>query len=120
MLVLRGDVDGDLFVDAESEAFEAEEFFGAVGHDAEFCEAEVAEDLGADAEVSAIHDGGAGGMLGAFLKFVEAVEECEAAGFLAEVDEGAFAGILDHFERGGEFLAGGGAPGAKDVAQEMF
>ncbi len=55
-MFLRGEGDGDLFGDGEAEAFEAEEFLGAVGEDAEFGESEVAEDLCADAEVSAVHD----------------------------------------------------------------
>jgi hypothetical protein len=49
--------DRELVGDEEAEAFEAVEFFRVVGEDAELGEAEVAEDLGADAEVAAVHQG---------------------------------------------------------------
>ncbi len=48
------------------------------------------------------------------------MEECEAAGFLAEVDECAFAGGLDHFEGGLQFAVGFSAESAEDIAEEMF
>ena len=46
--------DGDLVGDGEAEAFQAEEFFGAVGEEPKFAQAQVAEDLGTDAEIAPV------------------------------------------------------------------
>ncbi len=109
-----------MFGDGEAEAFEAVEFFGVVGEDAEFGKAEVAEDLGADAEVAAVHElAGGAGIVRAF-EVVEALQEGAAAGFLAEVDDGALAGGLNEAKGGGERVAGIGGHGVKDVAEEIF
>ena len=121
------DADGDFFYDREAVAFDAVNFFGVVGHDADFSQAEIAEDLAADAVVAFV-DGeaeslvGFDGVVAFFLEGVgvELVGEADAAAFLAEVDEGAFAFLFDHLHGGGELGAAIAAGAAEDVAGEAF
>lgn len=49
------DADGDLLGDFEAVTFEADEFAGIVGEEANFFEAEIDEDLGADAVFAQVH-----------------------------------------------------------------
>lgn len=49
------DADGDLLGDFEAVAFEADDFFGVVGEEADFVEAKIDEDLGAEAVFAEVH-----------------------------------------------------------------
>lgn len=51
---IGGEGDGELLGDFEAVAFEADDFFGVVGHQADFPDAEVGEDLGSHAVVAEV------------------------------------------------------------------
>ena len=122
---LRGD--GDLFDDFEAVAVESDNFFGVVGEEADFLEAEVDEDLGTDAvfaEVGVVaeFEVGVDGVVALFLEFVGAdfSGEADAAAFLAHVEEDAFAGVGDSFHSLAQLAAAVATLGAEDVAGEAF
>jgi len=72
---VRGQADGELLDDFEAVAFEADDFFGVVGEQADAAQAEIAEDLGAHAVVPQVGGEaeffvGLDGVESLFLKFV--------------------------------------------------
>src|SRR5262245_43177716 len=123
-----GSGDRHLLRDRQPESIETIKLLGPIGEDSELREAQVTKDLRADAEVAAVHEGGSGGAGGPGggwgglfrFKFVEAVKEGEAARFLAQVDDRAFAGRLYQLQRCLQRLAGFGARSMKNVAEHMF
>lgn len=134
--------DGDVLDDAEAEGFEAGEWAGVVGEEPEVAEAQGAEDLAADAEVT--EGGGDGvaigvsevGVVAAWVEVgpadepealfevgVSGVGGVEGDAFGTEVDEGAAAGGLDGAHGGVEGVGGGpfggGVEVGEDVAEEV-
>lgn len=120
-----GNFDGDVVHYFEAVADEADAFFGVVGEEFHFGDAEVVEDLGADAVVAGVHgeaevEVGLEGVHALFLELVgfEFVEQADAAAFLLHVDDDAFALFFDDLEGGGELVAAVAAEGAEEVAGE--
>ncbi len=125
-----------LLDDFKAEGVEAGVGLGVVGEDAELGEAEVAEDLAADADVALVDGVGAGGdgigagevgcvdvvaiaaMEGA-VDFLEDATEVVANPFGPHVEQRAAAGVLNHLERLAELLAGGVGGFVEDIAQEI-
>lgn len=119
--------DGNLFNDFKAVAVESDDFFGIVGKEANFSEAEIGEDLGADAvftEVGVVaeFEVGVDGVITLFLEFVGADfgGEADAAAFLAHVKEDAFAGAGDLFHGLAQLAAAVATLGAKDIAGQAF
>ena len=119
--------DGNLFNDFKAVAVEPDDFFGIVGKKANFSEAEIGEDLGADAvfaEVGVVaeFEVGVDGVITLFLEFVGADfgGEADAAAFLAHVKEDSFTGAGDLFHGLAQLAAAVATLGAKDIAGQAF
>ena len=120
-------VDGNLFNDFKAVAVKPDDFFGVVGEESNFLEAEVGEDLGADAvfaEVGGVaeFEVGVDGVITLFLEFVGADfgGEADAAAFLAHVKEDAFAGGGDSFHGLAQLAAAVATQGTEGVAGKAF
>ena len=127
--VVRVDLggDGDLFDDFKAVAIESNHFFGVVGEEADFSEAEVGKDLGSDAvfaevRVVAEFEVGVDGIVALFLEFigVDFSGETDAAAFLAHVEEDAFAGVGDSFHGLAQLAAAVATLRAEDIAGKAF
>ena len=120
-------VDGDLFDDFKAVAVKPDDFFGVVGEESNFLEAEVGEDLGADAvfaEVGGVaeFEVGVNGVITLFLEFVGADfgGEADAAAFLPHVKEDTFANGGDSFHGLAQLTAAVATLGSEDVAGKAF
>ncbi len=121
------DDDGDFFDDGEAVAFDAIDLLRIVGHDTDLLEAEVSQDLRADAVVTFVGRQtedfvGLDGVEAFFLEGVgvEFIGQADASAFLSEVDEDAFSGGVDGFHGVFELGAAVTASGAEDIAGEAF
>jgi hypothetical protein len=120
--------DGDLLDDFEVMAFESDDFSGVVGHEADFADAEVGDDLGADAVVAEVHGEaefkvGFDGIETLLLEFVgfDFAVEADATTFVAaHVDDDAGSFLFDALHGGVELAAAVAAAGGEDVASEAL
>jgi len=127
-VVWRGcNLDGDLLDDFDAVDFESAGFLGVIGEYFDLFESEVTEDLGADAVVAFVggkaeFDVGVNGVEALLLEFVgvEFVFEADASAFLAEIDQGANACLLNHLQGRDELLATLASLGMKKVAGHTF
>ena len=128
-LVVRvGDrADRHLLGDREPVALEPEDLLRVVGEDADAGQAEVAEDLGADAVVAQVGrqpelDVGVDRVEALLLELVGAqlVQQADAAALLGEVEQHAPALLLDRRQRRLELLAAVAAQRVEDVAGEAL
>src|SRR5579859_5488987 len=121
------DAERNLVGDGDAVAFESNDFFGMVGQDADVAEAEVDEDLGADAGF--VLDQALTGGLAVELAAGVHVNLRELAGFVGLIDAEAAAGVMeiekhaaiffsDGFEGAVDEISAIAGCGAEDVARE--
>src|SRR5262245_1481242 len=94
VVLARLDLDGDLFHDMQAVSLNAINLLGVVGHDADILQAQIAEDLAADAVVAFV-----GGKSQSQIRIdrieslllklvcVQLVRESDSAPFLAQIDQ---------------------------------
>lgn len=117
------DFEGYVFYDFEAVADEADAFFGVIGHEADFGDIEVAEDLGADAVIALVGAEAEGcigfdGVHALLLEFVgfEFIDEADAASFLLDIEDSAASFLFDALHSGVELVAAIAAEGAEYIA----
>ncbi len=122
-----GGLDGDLLDDFDAIDLEPAGFFGVVGEDFDLFEAEVPEDLSADAVVAFVggkaeFEIGVNGVEALLLEFVgvEFIFEADASAFLTQIDQSADACLLNHLHSGDELLAAFTSLGMEEVAGHTF
>ena len=104
----RGGFDAQRYLvsDANAVAFEGDHLFGVIGQDADVFQAEVDQDLGADAAFVLDH-ALAGGLAVELASFVK-MDLRESAGFLGGFDAEAAASVVEIKENAAVFLGDGG------------
>lgn len=120
--------DGDLLDDFEVMAFESDDLSGVVGHQADFADAEIGDDLGADAVVAQVHgeaelEIGFDGIETLLLEFVgfDFAMKTNAASFVTtHVDDDAGALLLNTLHGGMELTATVTAARGENVAREAL
>ena len=122
-----GYLEGDLLDDFDAIDLEPAGFFGVVGEDFDLLEAEVAEDLSADAVIAFVGgktklDIRVNCIEALFLKLigVEFIFEADTSTFLAEVNKCADTRLFNHLQCGGELPAAFTTLGAEEVAGHTF
>ena len=105
------DAQGDLVGDADAVAFEGDHLFGVVGEDADVFQAEVDQDLGADAAFVLNH-ALAGGFAIELATFVK-MNLGQSARFAGSFDAEAAAGVME-IEEDAAFFLGDGGEGSSD------
>jgi hypothetical protein len=108
------EVEGDLVGDADAVAFKGDDFFRVIGEDANVLEAEVDQDLGADAAFVLDH-ALAGGLAVELASFVK-MDLRERAGFFGGFDAEAAAGVVEIEENAAVFFGDGGQRAGDEFA----
>ena len=127
MLVGRN-LQGHALHDSQAEAFQAVDLAGVVGHHAQLRQAQVSQDLVADAVVAPVrleaqvHVGldGVHPLLHLELVGPQLVDQADAAALLPHVDDGALAGVCDRFQRRLKLRTAVASQGAHHVPGEAF
>jgi hypothetical protein len=101
----RFDVEGNLVGDADSVAFEGNYLFGMIGQDANIFQAEVDQNLGADAAL-VLHHALAGGLAVELAAFVN-MNLGQHASCLGRIDTESTAGVMEIEENAAVLLSDG-------------
>jgi hypothetical protein len=100
--------------DADAVAFEGYHLFGVIGQDADVFQAEVDQDLGADAAF--VLDHALAGGLAVELAALVKMDLRECAGFLGGFNAEAAAGVMEIEENAAVFLSDGGQRAGDEFA----
>jgi hypothetical protein len=122
-----GDFQGELRDDLQAVDLEPADLLGVVGQDADAAQADVAQDLGADAVVTPVHREtedlvGLGGVEAFVQEAVgmQLVLQADAPALLAQVHDGPPALAGDHLHRGPQLVAAFTSHRAEDIARKTL